>query len=234
MILTVAALILLALFLLTWRLSIRLDNYSFVDVTWSLAFAPVALWYALAHDGWPPRRAAIGLLVAAWSLRLGLHLWRRVRGEGEDGRYAQLRKRWGNGALKWLAMFQFQALLIALFSLPFLAVAANPVAAWNAWFVAGIALWIGSVVGEGIADRQLQAFRSDPRNHGRVCDTGLWAWSRHPNYVFEWLHWWAYPLLWLVPLLTWQQAVTRVRNIAEHALIPVNGDPLGVARTTQE
>ena len=88
LILTGAAVILLVMFLITWRFSVRLDNYSFVDVTWALSFAPVSLWYALLGNGWSVRRLAIAVLVGAWSLRLGLYLWRRVASHhpGEDVR----------------------------------------------------------------------------------------------------------------------------------------------------
>jgi steroid 5-alpha reductase family enzyme len=101
-------------------------------------------------------------------------------------------------------MFQFQALLIVLFSLPFLAVARNPSAALTPWMIAGLVVWIGSVCGEALADRELARFRADPKNQGRTCRAGLWRYSRHPNYFFEWLHWFAYvglavgsPLFWL-------------------------------------
>ena len=148
-------------------------------------------------------RALLAVLGGLWGLRLGLYLWHRVRGEAEDGRYAQLRLRWGNDQRKWFAMFQFQALLIALFSLPFLAVAANPSAAWNAWFVAGIVMWLASVGGEAIADRQLADFRANPASKGKTCRAGLWRYSRHPNYFFEWLHWFAYVLLAIGSPIAW-------------------------------
>ena len=92
----IAALILIVLFLFTWWLSVRTDNYSFVDVTWSLSFAPVAIWYAVSGTGWLPRRLAIAALVGAWSLRLGIYLWRRVASHHphEDMRYAVLREKW--------------------------------------------------------------------------------------------------------------------------------------------
>ena len=100
-------------------------------------------------------------------------------------------------------MFQFQALLIALFSLPFLAVAANPAAHWNPWFIAGIAVWLACVAGEAIADAQLARFRADPANKGKACRAGMWRYSRHPNYFFEWLHWFAYVLLAVGSPISW-------------------------------
>jgi len=103
--------------------------------------------------------------------------------------------------------FQAQAVVALLFSLPFWAAAQSPVAAWNGWWVLGVCVWLASVAGESLADRQLHAFRSDPVNRGRTCRRGLWGWSRHPNYFFEWLHWFAYvflavgsPYLWLTIL----------------------------------
>ena len=180
---------------IAWARQLRTRNAGIVDVVWSFGLGAAAVLVAATGAGAALPRALLALLGGLWGLRLGLHLWHRVRGEAEDGRYAQLRQRWGNAPLKWLGMFQFQAVLIALFALPFLAVAANPVAGWNAWVIAGIAAWLFSVGGEAIADRQLARFRADPGNRGRTCRAGLWRYSRHPNYFFEWLHWFAYVLL---------------------------------------
>ena len=129
---------------LAWARQQRTRNAGIVDVVWSFGVGGAALLVAATGEGALLHRLWLGVLGGLWGLRLGLHLLHRVRGEAEDGRYAQLRKRWGNAPSKWLAMFQFQALLVALFALPFLAVAANPVAAWNAWLVAGIAMWIAT------------------------------------------------------------------------------------------
>jgi steroid 5-alpha reductase family enzyme len=92
-------------------------------------------------------------------------------------------------------MFQFQALLIVLSSIPFLAVARNPQETLTPWILLAVAIWIGSVAGESLADRQLARFRADPNNRGRACRQGLWRYSRHPNYFFEWLHWFTYVVL---------------------------------------
>jgi len=177
-----------------WLWQRRRRNAGIVDVVWSFGVGGAAVLLALTGTGavWP--RALLGVLGGLWGLRLGLHLWHRVRSEPEDGRYANLRLRWGDDQRKWFAFFQFQALLVALFSIPFVAVARNPVEGFSAWLLAGVVVWIGSVVGEGIADAQLARFRTDPANRGKTCRTGMWRYSRHPNYFFEWLHWFAYVL----------------------------------------
>jgi steroid 5-alpha reductase family enzyme len=136
-------------------------------------------------------------------VRLAAHLWHRVRGEPEDGRYAHLRGRWGDNALAWFAFFQLQAVLVALFALPFVAVAGNPTATVTPALLAAVVLWIGCVAAEAVADAQLARFRAQPSNRGRTCREGLWRYSRHPNYFFEWLHWFTYVLLALGSPLGW-------------------------------
>ena len=188
---------------LAWGWQQRTANAGMVDVVWSFGLGAAAVLAGATGGGAGLPRLLLAVLGGVWGLRLGLHLLHRVRGEAEDGRYAQLRKRWGNAPWKWLAMFQFQALLVAVFALPFVAVAANPAQAWNPWFIAGIAVWLGSVAGEAIADRQLARFRADPAQRGRVCQRGLWRVSRHPNYFFEWLHWFAYVCLAIGSPIAW-------------------------------
>ena len=187
-----------------WRWQRRRDNAGIVDVIWAAGVGGSAALYALLGDGATVPRATLALLGGLWGLRLARHLWVRVRGEDEDGRYRHLRTHWQGHQGKFFLFFQAQALLIVLFSLPFLAVARNPVDGGTGWWLAGVAIWIGSVVGEGIADRQLARFRADLGNRGTTCRAGLWRYSRHPNYFFEWTHWFAYvclavgsPIAWL-------------------------------------
>ncbi len=187
-----------------WAWQRKHENAGIVDVIWTAGIGAAALWYAAVLDGALLPRALLGLLGALWSLRLAAHLAPRVLKGPEDGRYRQLRLHWQGNQAKMFGMFQFQALLIVLFSLPFLAVARNPTAELTPWMIAGMVVWIGSVCGEALADRELARFRADPKNQGRTCRAGLWRYSRHPNYFFEWLHWFAYvglavgsPLFWL-------------------------------------
>jgi steroid 5-alpha reductase family enzyme len=131
-----------------------------------------------------------------------------------------------------------------LFALPFIAVAHNPVAGWTPWLVLGLLVWIGSVGGEAIADRQLARFRADPANKGKTCRDGLWRYSRHPNYFFEWLHWFAYvlfaagsPLWWLAwsgPLVMYAfvRWISGVRWTEDQALRTRGEDYRDYQRTT--
>ena len=106
------------------------------------------------------------------------------------------RTRWGERAgFGFLLLFLAQALLIAIFAVPFRVAMAAERPLWDAWDIAALVVWFTSVAGESFADAQLAAFRADPTTRGQVCQRGLWRYSRHPNYFFEWLHWWTYPLL---------------------------------------
>lgn len=179
---------------LGWGWQRRRRNAGIVDVLWAAGLAGSALMCAALGAGAHAPRLLLGACGALWGVRLARHLWQRVRGEPEDGRYQALRGRWHQDQLKWFGMFQFQAALIALFSVPFVIVCGNP-ATRPAWLVAGAALWCLSVAGESRADSELARFRADGANRGRTCRAGLWRYSRHPNYFFEWLHWFSYAAL---------------------------------------
>ena len=163
--------------------------------------ALLALFYALASDGAVEKRVLAVIIAGTWSFRLARHLFVRLSGhDEEDGRYQAMREHWGDKADFWLFwFFMVQALVAWLFSLPAWVVANDPSAALDAWVFVGLAFWLVSLVGESIADRQLAAFKADPSNRddnrGKVCNVGLWRYSRHPNYFFEWLHWFAYPFV---------------------------------------
>jgi len=168
------------------------SNATIVDALWAAGLGIGALLMAILEDGemWP--RIAVALAGGLWSLRLASHLFARVRHDPEDGRYQAMRRHWqGSAQWKFFIFFQAQTVVIVLFALPFLAVARTP--RTNAfWLVVGGAIWLLSVIGETIADRQLRRFRADAANRAKVCRVGLWRYSRHPNYFFEWLHWFAY------------------------------------------
>jgi len=184
-----------AAFALLYVLARRMDNYGLVDIAWAYGFGLMTAGYAFAAPGWPVRRALVGTMVGLWSLRLGTHLAVRVLGHHpeEDGRYRQLRQDWaGNFAGKMFGFYLLQAASVVVLGVGFLLSDVNPAPALHACEIAGAVLWLLAVSGEALADFQLAAFKRRPENRGRVCDAGLWRYSRHPNYFFEWLVWVAF------------------------------------------
>jgi steroid 5-alpha reductase family enzyme len=193
-----------------WRWQRRRRNAGIVDVLWAGGLSAAAVILSLFEDGAALPRVILAFLGGIWGARLALHLWRRVSREAEDGRYQYLRAHWQGSQRNFFLFFQLQALLIAFFALPFLAVARNPVGTFTLWTALGLFLWILSLGGESLADRQLARFRADPCNRGRTCRSGLWRYSRHPNYFFEWLHWFTYVALAVGSPAFWFSAVGPV------------------------
>lgn len=179
-----------ALMFVLWMIQLRTKNAGIVDVGWTFSIGILAVLYAALGKGSAIHRWTMAVMVITWSLRLGTYLALRVIGKPEDSRYHALRKQWPTGTgWKFLLVFEAQALLDVLLSVPFLlnAFHANVPLAWPQF--AGIAFWIVAICGESIADAQLATFRRNPANRGHICQAGLWNYSRHPNYFFEWLVW---------------------------------------------
>lgn len=187
---------------LAWLLQRVTANCGWVDATWSYATAAacaaVALWQGAPGGG---RAVLAAVLIGAWGLRLGTHIaWRSASGH-EDVRYAELRRQWGADFQRRLFLFlMIQAAAALVLVLSVLVAARAPFAFPGARDAAGLLILLAAILGEAVADAQLQRFRADPRNQGRVCATGLWRLSRHPNYFFEWLGWCAWPVMAIDPL----------------------------------
>ena len=182
--------------LLYWIASIPLRDASIVDRAWSLLFVAAGLVYALASGPAKPRVLLTGGLLLAWALRLALHITVRNWGHGEDRRYQQIRRNHEPGfALKSLyIVFGLQAVLAWIISLPLLgSMAGDRSLSWRD--APGIALWLVGFTFEWIGDAQLTRFRARKRSDDAVLDTGLWRYSRHPNYFGECCLWWGFYLL---------------------------------------
>ena len=189
-----AALVITMMFVL-WLIHLWIGNASIVDPGWAFGLPILAVTYAWLGTGYFWRRWMFAGMAVVWGTRLGLHLLARILGQPEEGRYQELRRQWKTRLpLKFLAFFEFQALLDVFLSIPFLLAAVNPEPTLSTVEYAGLGLWLAAVVGEAVADAQLAAFKRDPASHGQVCQRGLWKYSRHPNYFFEWLIWvaWAW------------------------------------------
>lgn len=193
----IALLLSVVLMIGVWLWQRRSGRADWVDAFWAGTIGALAVFYAVFGDGAIEKRVLVALVAGTWSFRLTQHLAVRLASHSEeDGRYQAMREHWGERAQLWLfVFFMGQALIAWTFSLPAWVVANDPSAAMNLWVVAGALVWFVSLAGESLADRQLAAFRRDPANRGKVCREGLWRYSRHPNYFFEWLHWFSYPLI---------------------------------------
>jgi len=232
--------------LVLWVAELRNHNASLADVGWCIGLVGVVIWYGTAASGDPDRRGLVMAMIAVYGLRLGSYiLLNRVVGKMEDHRYQQIRRwlgRWEQPGV--LAYYVLQAPAVGLFSLPPLAVMKNPRPTFSLWELAGVLIWLVAVVGEAMADWQLAQFREKAWNKNRVCRAGLWYYSRHPNYFFEWLQWWAYVLMavgtpgWL---LTWigpvamgiaLLKVTGIPWAEQQALVTRGEDYLAYQRTT--
>lgn len=178
--------------LCAWLWGTKINNYSVVDAFWAFNFAVIAVFIYFMAAGDDTRKAIVCLLAFLWSLRLGAHLGRRIFShlDEEEGRYKQLRREWKkNIHVKFFFFFQMQAVSNIWLAFPFfiLATNTNPELCWLEYV--GATVWLISIIGEALADWQLDQFKKDPENKGKVCDIGLWYYSRHPNYFFQLMIW---------------------------------------------
>ena len=219
-------------FAVVYLVARALDNYGIVDVAWAYAFGALATFYAMAGAGWGVRRALLATLVALWSLRLGTHLLVRVASHHpvEDSRYGQLRRDWAAVFHpKMFGFFQLQAVSVVGLGLGFSFSVQNDAPRLLPLEIAGAVLWLLALTGESVADAQLAAFKRNPANRGLVCDAGLWRYSRHPNYFFEWLIWVAYFVFALASPWGWLAVIGPAGIL--FLLLRVTGIPLAEAQS---
>lgn len=188
----------LALFTGCWIFARRSNNATLVDVCWTLCFIPAVLLMAfLAKDTPFPRRALIVFGALLWAGRLGYYVTKRALGHHphEDPRYTAMR---GDRANPWpyfLLIFQFQAAVAFALCIPFALTFANRAPSLHPLEIVGLILLVMAVAGEALADRQLAQFKAEGHDRSVVCQRGLWKYSRHPNYFFEWVAWIAFAII---------------------------------------
>jgi steroid 5-alpha reductase family enzyme len=212
-----------------WRVQQRTGNSGWVDTIWTFSVGLVGAGSALLPvAGASPnaRQWLVAALVAIWSLRLGTHIAIRTAAITDDPRYAAFASEWGVDSPRRMFIFlQNQGfgsipLVFAIF------VAARfPQDALRLQDYLGALILLGGIAGEALADAQLKRFREDPANKGRVCDAGLWRWSRHPNYFFEWFGWLAYPVIALSTGYAWGWASLLAPVFMYWILVHVTGIP---------
>jgi steroid 5-alpha reductase family enzyme len=231
--LALAALILLWYMGALWVIALAKRNNSIADIAWGpglLLVTLAALWW------WQPaglRPVIVTVMVAVWAVRLALHIFLRSWGKEEGWQYARWRIRWG--AHFWfhalLRVFMFQGFLLLLVSLPALWITTygGPAIAWLDWV--GVAVWSIGFFWEAVSDYQLTRFLKDPANKGGVLRTGLWRYSRHPNYFGEMTQWWG---VWILALSVPDGWVTILGPLTITFLIlKVSGVPLLEAKQAE-
>lgn len=175
-----------------WAWATAINNYSIVDAFWSFNFVAIAVFIYFFAEGDAIRKTIVCALAFLWSLRLGVHLSKRIFSHisEEEGRYKQLRQEWKkNIHLKFFFFFQMQAVSNVWLALPFFIIATDKTPHIHLLSYAGAIIWLISIIGEAVADVQLDKFKKDLANKGKVCDKGLWYYSRHPNYFFQLMIW---------------------------------------------
>ncbi len=181
----------LALMTFLWARQLKTKNATPVDAAWAIGIGVQTICLALLSQGDPVRRLVIAGLVGIWAVRLSGHIYfDRIRSGQEDGRYTRFRREWSPVA--FYGLYAAQAALVYLLPLTFWGALGNISMFPTTWDFLAVGIWALSLLGEAAADRQLARFRAHPDHRGKTCRQGLWKYSRHPNYFFEWLLWCSY------------------------------------------
>jgi steroid 5-alpha reductase family enzyme len=201
------------------------------DIAWGMGFILVALVTGLLNGPYTARKVAILIMVIIWGLRLALYIGARNLGQGEDFRYAQWRKDWGDAWQRktFVNVFMIQGLFMWMVSLPIVVANATDRGGWGLLSTLGVLVWAFGLAFEAIGDQQLAAFRQNPKNKGQIITTGLWRYTRHPNYFGEATLWWG---VWLVALgAPWGWAAVLGPITITYLLRFVSGVPMLEKRT---
>lgn len=205
-----------------------LKDNSIVDPLWGLGFVVVAWYSFMKTDVISVNHLIVTLLVTVWGVRLAWHIIRRNRGRGEDWRYAEWRKQWGKSALfrAYLQVYLLQALLMWVIVQPVIYVNSHDVSTLGYYFLlSGVLVWIFGFFFESVGDRELRDFVAKPKNKGKVMTTGLWQYTRHPNYFGEATMWWG---IWIINLGSMPWAIWLLASplTINGLLLYVSGVPL--------
>ncbi|MUH51324.1 MAG: DUF1295 domain-containing protein [Actinobacteria bacterium] len=176
----------------TWLLSIIVKNASIVDIVWGLGFVMVAWVARFSADGDSARQWLLVAMVSVWGLRLSGYLFWRNHGKGEDFRYRAMRRHYGArfGLISLATVFGLQGVLMFVVSLPVQLGQADATPKLGVIAYVGVAVWLVGLFFEVVGDAQLARFKANPANAGTVMSTGLWRYTRHPNYFGDACVWW--------------------------------------------
>jgi steroid 5-alpha reductase family enzyme len=202
------SLLIWALVTLLWLWSVLIKNVSIVDIFWGFGFVVVNAFYVYNLENINPRNLLLLILVSVWGLRLTIYLAIRNIGKGEDFRYQQFRKDYGEKRYWWFSYFQvflLQGVLILIVSLPLIGIHSNEISTDLIWldYIAFL-VWIIGFSFEAGGDYQLYKFKKNNKSKGKILNTGFWKYTRHPNYFGDAAVWWAYALFSIAAGGSWQ------------------------------
>lgn len=207
-------------------LALILKDNSLVDVAWGPEFVLVAVISLIRNPLFAPRQSLVIALVVIWGMRLAVHILIRRKGHGEDFRYAKWRRDWGRAFVvrSYVQIFLLQGVFLMIIVSPIILVNASPATRLGAWDGLGILVWVTGFVFEVVGDAQLELFKGGGRNKGRIMTSGLWRYTRHPNYFGEAAMWWGISFIALSLPKGWMGLVSP--GLITFLLVKVSGVPL--------
>jgi steroid 5-alpha reductase family enzyme len=188
-----AALFTFIFMVIFYVISIAKDDYSIVDVAWGLGFVNITIVSLFFNGTLTSQKLVFSALILIWGLRLTGYLYARNATVGEDYRYQEMRKSWGNTHRfqAFFKVFMLQGVLMLIIALPIVYTISNAAFEFSKpWQYFGLFIAVGGLLFEIIADSQMWQFKKDKNKKGSVLNTGLWHYSRHPNYFGETVFWW--------------------------------------------
>ena len=210
-----------------WLIAVKLDNYSIVDIIWGITFIITTIVVLVYTELYNVVSLTIAALVLIWGLRLSIYLFSRNAGKPEDYRYQDMRKKWGNKVKQtaFVRVFMLQGTVSLLFSLGiFLGISQSDtiLAMWPVYL--GVIVWVVGFLFESIGDAQLRAFIQKPENKGKVITTGLWKYTRHPNYFGEATQWFGISIIACAVPYGWISFISPL--LLTFFLLKISGVPL--------
>ncbi|MBD3414954.1 MAG: DUF1295 domain-containing protein [Candidatus Aminicenantes bacterium] len=195
---------------LLFIISLAKKDNSIADIGWGVGFILVALLSLFLESGFEIRHVLVTSLVIIWGIRLAAHILMRNKGKGEDFRYAKWRKEWGKYFVirSYLQVFMLQGLLMLIISYEIILVNSSSKSGLNVLDLLGLMLWIFGFLFETVGDLQLLKFKRDQNNRGKIMDSGLWRYTRHPNYFGEATMWWGLFLIALSIRYGWSAVIS--------------------------
>lgn len=211
---------------LLYGVSLLLKRYDIVDIAWGIGFIILAWIGFFFQPESTPRMVLITALITLWGLRLSIHILLRNKGKKEDHRYAQWRKEWGKLHMvrAYFQVFLLQGFLMLMVATPVYFASASSGTPLNILDFTGLGVWTLGFIFESIGDYQLSRFKQDPANKGKIMTTGLWQYTRHPNYFGEVTQWWGIFLIALSATNGWYTIISPL--LISFLILKVSGIPM--------